>query len=113
VITVRQGKMAALHPARLHLERRPDLLRRGSSAVLRAILDKLVDDYAPVVAGLEQDVDEVEEIVFGGSAAATERIYRLRGQANDFYGVIHPRLATLESPVVVFPSHRHARRRLQ
>jgi len=97
VITVRQGKMAQLHPARLHMERRPDLLRLGSSAVMWAILDKIVDDYAPVVAGLEQDVDEVEEIVFGGSAAATERIYRLRGQATDFYRAIHPLLAPLES----------------
>jgi magnesium transporter len=97
VITVRQGQMAALHPARLHLERRPDLLRLGSSAVLWAILDKIVDDYAPVVAGLEQDVDEVEQIVFGGSAAVTERIYRLRGQTNDFYRAIHPLLAPLES----------------
>ena len=96
-ITVRQGSMAALHPARLHLERRPDLLRLGASAVLWAILDKVVDDYAPVVAGLEQDVDEVEEIVFGGSAAATERIYRLRGQATDFYRAIHPLLGPLES----------------
>ena len=97
VITVRHGSMAALHPARQRLERRPDLLRLGSSAVLWAILDKLVDDYAPVVAGLEQDVDEVEEIVFGGSAAATQRIYRLRGQATDFYRAVHPLLGPLES----------------
>ena len=97
VITVRQGSMAALHPAREHLERRPDLLRLGSSAVMWAILDKIVDDYAPVVAGLEQDVDEVEEVVFGGSAAATERIYRLRGQATDFYRAVHPLLGPLES----------------
>ena len=97
VITVRQGSMAALHPARLRLERRPDLLRLGSSAVLWAILDKIVDDYAPVVAGLEQDVDEVEEIVFGGSVAATQRIYRLRGQATDFYRAVHPLLGPLES----------------
>ncbi len=97
VITVRQGSMAALHPARLRLERRPDLLRLGASAVLWAILDKVVDDYAPVVAGLEQDVDEVEEVVFGGSAAATERLYRLRGQATDFYRGVHPLLGPLES----------------
>jgi magnesium transporter len=97
VITVRQGEMAELHSARLHLERRPDLLRLGSSAVMWAILDKIVDDYAPVVAGLDQDVDEVEQIVFGGSAAATERIYRLRGQATDFYRAVHPLLAPLES----------------
>jgi magnesium transporter len=97
VISVRQGGVAELGPARRRLERRPDLLRHGSSAVLWAILDKMVDDYAPVVAGLEQDVDEVEHVVFGGSAAATERIYRLRGEATDFARAVHPLLGPLES----------------
>jgi magnesium transporter len=97
VITVRQGAVAELGSARQRLERRPDLLRRGASAVMWAILDKMIDDYAPVVAGLEQDVDEVEEIVFSGSVAATERIYRLRGEATDFYRAVHPLLGPLES----------------
>jgi magnesium transporter len=97
VITVRQGGAAELGPARRRLERRPDLLRYGSSAVLWAILDKMIDDYAPVVVGLEQDVDEVEEIVFSGSVAATERIYRLRGEATDFYRAVRPLLGPLES----------------
>ncbi len=97
VISVRQGGVAGLGPARSRLERRPDLLRHGSSAVLWAILDKLVDDYAPVVAGLEQDVDEVEQIVFSGSVAATERIYRLRSQATAFARAVHPLLAPVES----------------
>jgi magnesium transporter len=86
-----------LEAARRRLERRPDLLRYGSSAVMWAILDKLVDDYAPVIEGLERDVDEVEAVVFGGSAAATERIYRLRGQASDFYRAVHPLLGPVES----------------
>ncbi len=97
VISVRQGGVAELGPARRRLERRPDLLRHGSSAVLWAILDKLVDDYAPVVAGLEQDVDEVEQIVFSGSVAATERIYRLRSQATAFARAVHPLLGPVES----------------
>jgi magnesium transporter len=97
VISVRQGGVAELGPARRRLERRPDLLRHGSSAVLWAILDKLVDDYAPVVAGLEQDVDEVEQIVFSGSPAATERIYRLRSQATAFARAVHPLLGPVES----------------
>ncbi len=97
VISVRQGGVAELGPARRRLERRPDLLRYGASAVLWAILDKLVDDYAPVVAGLEQDVDEVEQTVFNGSAAATERIYRLRSQATVFARAVHPLLGPVES----------------
>jgi magnesium transporter len=95
VITVRQGVASELHGVRLRLEDRPDLLSYGSSAVLWAILDRIVDDYAPVVEGLEQDVDQVEDTVFSGSAAATERIYRLRSVATDFYRAVHPLLAPL------------------
>jgi magnesium transporter len=97
VITVRQGVASELHGVRLRLEGRPDLLSYGSSAVLWAILDRIVDDYVPVVEGLEQDVDQVEDTVFGGSPAATERIYRLRGVATDFYRAVHPLLAPLDA----------------
>jgi magnesium transporter len=97
VITVRHGVASELSAARNRLERRPDVIKHGSSAVLWAILDKIVDDYAPVIEGLEQDVDEVEATVFGGSPAATERIYRLRGEATDFYRAVHPLLAPLDS----------------
>jgi len=97
VITVRQGVASELHGVRLRLEDRPDLLSYGSSAVLWAILDRIVDDYVPVVEGLEQDVDQVEDTVFGGSPAATERIYRLRSVATDFYRAVHPLLAPLDA----------------
>jgi magnesium transporter len=97
VITVRQGTRGDLRDARRRLERRPHLVRLGTSSVLWAILDKVVDDYAPVVEGLEQDVEEVEATVFGGSAAATERIYRLRREATDFYRAVHPLLAPVDS----------------
>jgi magnesium transporter len=97
VISVRQGGAVELELARRRLERRPDLLDYGSSAVMWAILDRMVDEYAPVIEGLERDVDEVEAVVFGGSAAATERIYRLRGQASDFYRAVHPLLGPVES----------------
>jgi magnesium transporter len=48
-------------------------------------LDQVVDDYAPVVAGLEHDIDQVEATVFSGASAPTERIYSLRREATDFY----------------------------
>jgi magnesium transporter len=50
-----------------------------------------------VIEGLEQHVEEVEATVFGGSPAATERIYRLRSEATDFYRAVHPLLGPLES----------------
>jgi magnesium transporter len=95
VITVRRGVASRLHEARQRLEQRPKLLAAGSSSALWAILDEVVDDYAPVVAGLERDVDEVEATVFSGSVAPTERIYSLRNEATNFYRAVHPLLGVV------------------
>ena len=92
IITVRQGVASDLHGARLRLEHHPKLLEEGPSAVLWAILDKIVDDYAPVVEGLEGDIEEVEHTVFSGSRAPTQRIYKLRREVTDFYRAVHPLL---------------------
>jgi magnesium transporter len=95
VITVRQGTPSKLHEARQRLEQRPELLTAGSSSALWAILDEVVDDYAPVIAGLERDIDEIEATVFSGRLAPTERIYSLRSEATDFYRAVHPLLAVV------------------
>lgn len=95
LITVRQGVASDLGPARGRLEKRPELMRVGSAAGLWAVLDQIVDDYAPVVAGLEQDIDQIEATVFSGTVAPTERIYSLRREATDFYRAVHPLLAVV------------------
>jgi magnesium transporter len=92
VITVRQGSASDLHPARLRLEARPELLAEGPASVLWAIADQIVDDYAPVVEGLDRDIEEVEQLVFSGSHAPTRRIYLLRREVSDFYRAVHPLL---------------------
>jgi magnesium transporter len=97
LITVRHGVASELGTARRRLESRPELLKAGPGAGLWAILDKIVDDYAPVIAGLENDVEQVEATVFRGTAAATERIYKLRREATDFYRAVHPLLGPLEA----------------
>jgi magnesium transporter len=93
VIAVRQGVASELHGARQRLEQRPELLAAGSSSALWAIMDQVVDGYAPVVAGLEHDIDQIEATVFSGTVAPTERIYSLRNEATDFYRAVHPLLA--------------------
>lgn len=95
VITVRQGAASELREARQRLEQRPDLLTAGSSSALWAILDQVVDGYAPVVAGLEHDIDQIEATVFSGAVAPTERIYSLRREATDFYRAVHPLLGVV------------------
>jgi magnesium transporter len=96
VITVRQGAASDLHPARLRLEKRPQLLEGGEMAVLWAVLDQVVDDYGPVVEGVEKDIEEVEATVFAGEVAPTERVYFLRREVTDFYRAVHPLLGPLD-----------------
>jgi hypothetical protein len=47
VITVRQGVATDLTGVRQRLEERPGLLATGSMSVLWAVLDAVVDAYAP------------------------------------------------------------------
>ena len=52
VLTVRHSETPDLAVVRRRMESDPGLLARGPEAVLYAILDAVVDGYAPVVAGL-------------------------------------------------------------
>ena len=73
VVSVRHGEAVPLHGVRLKLEQRPELLRCGPMAVVYAILDEVVDAYAPVMDALDRDIEEVEQEVFVGRPAATRR----------------------------------------
>jgi magnesium transporter len=96
VIVVRHGAASDLQSARERLEDNPELLREGPAAAVWAITDKIVDDYEPVMAGLENDVEEVEVDVFGEGGDQTKRIYFLRRELAEFYRAVRPLLAPLE-----------------
>ena len=97
VITVRHGDAPELGQVRRRLEARPDLLRRGPMAIVYAIVDYVVDGYEPVVAGLENDIDEIEDEVFGGSPEVSRRIYQLSREVIEF------RRATKPLPEILVP----------
>jgi magnesium transporter len=95
VITVRHAEAPDLHRVREKLEARPELLSRGTFAIVHAILDRVVDDYAPVVAGVENDIDEIEDEVFGGSPDVSRRIYELTREVIEFQRATKPLAAIL------------------
>jgi magnesium transporter len=91
VVSVRHGKVRELAGVRRDLERKPDLLRCGTGAVLHAVLDRVVDDYEPVVEALDADIEEVEEEVFSASSQnPTERIYKIKREVLEFHRAIAP-----------------------
>jgi magnesium transporter len=90
VITVRHSEAPDFTPVRRRLESQPDLLRRGPEAVLYAILDRVVDGYYPVVAGVGNDIDEIETEVFSGDSKVSRRIYELSREVTEFQRSTRP-----------------------
>jgi magnesium transporter len=95
VITVRHSRTPDLAAVRHRMEDDPELLARGPGAVLYAILDSVVDGYAPVVAGLQKDIDEIETEVFAGSPEVSRRIYELSREVIDFQRATSPLIGIL------------------
>ncbi|MEA2361724.1 MAG: magnesium transporter [Thermoleophilaceae bacterium] len=91
IITVRHGEASELKDVRRALEEQPELLKHGPGAVLHAVVDRVVDDYAPAIDGLGQDIDEVEDEVFSGTRAnPAERIYKLKREVVQFSHAVGP-----------------------
>ena len=96
VITVRHGPGSELKTARQRLEDRPDLVSLGAASAVWAVLDKVVDDYIPVVDSIEDDIEEVEKDVFDDDIPApTARIYHLKREVIEFHRAVWPLLAPL------------------
>jgi magnesium transporter len=108
VITVRRGEHAQLSALRRTLEADPTRLARGPSEVLYAIADKIIDDYLAVVTEIENDINEIESLVFArhGKREEVERVYQLKRELIEFKRCVMPlgaplvRLATRELPVI-------------
>ena len=97
VLTVRHGLAPDLAAVRRRMEDDPELLGNGPEAVLYAVLDSVVDGYAPVIAGLQNDIDEIETEVFGADPHVSRRIYELSREVVEFQRATQPLLAMLAS----------------
>jgi magnesium transporter len=113
VITVRHGDAPELGAVRQRLENRPDLLRRGPLAITYAIVDHVVDGYEPVVAGLENDIDEIEDELFEGSATVSRRIYELTREVIEFQRATRPLDPMLSRLIDELPADDEGRRYLR
>ena len=106
IISVRHGE-TELHDVRLQMEQRPELLAQGPSAALYAIVDRVVDDYEPVLAELDSSIRETETDVFSPSSSnPAGRIYQLKRAVLDLHAALGPlvpaldKLATIEHPLI-------------
>ncbi|MFC4608643.1 magnesium and cobalt transport protein CorA [Streptomyces maoxianensis] len=105
LITVRHGAAPDLTAVRRRMEETPELLALGPEAVLYAILDAVVDGYAPVVAGVQNDIDEIETEVFRGDPAVSRRIYELSREMVEFQRATRPLVGMLHALMAGFAKY--------
>ncbi|MFJ4206228.1 magnesium and cobalt transport protein CorA [Streptomyces sviceus] len=105
VITVRHGAAPDLSAVRHRMEKTPELLKLGPEAVLYAILDAVVDGYAPVVSGVQNDIDEIETEVFRGDPEVSRRIYELSREMVEFQRATRPLVSMLHALMAGFAKY--------
>ncbi len=105
-ITVRHAESPDLGRVRKRLEHAPALLTLGPQAVLYAVLDEVVDEYLPVIVGLQNDIDEIEDELFQGDPSVSRRIYELAGEAMNFQRATNPLVAMLKALQAGFDKYR-------
>jgi magnesium transporter len=105
LITVRHGAAPDLSAVRRRMEDTPELLALGPEAVLYAILDAVVDGYAPVVAGVQNDIDEIETEVFRGDPEVSRRIYELSRETVEFQRATRPLVGMLHGLMAGFTKY--------
>ncbi len=100
VVTVRHGNTDVPTQARAALEADPHRMAPGRGAVLHELLDRTVDQYLEVIEAIEVDVDEIEELVFGGDEADhSKRIYKLKREVLEFRRAAAPLVTALQELV--------------
>jgi magnesium transporter len=97
LITISHGFVPDLGHVREELEARPDLLRLGPMPIVYRIVDNVVDEYTPVIDGVENDIDEIETEVFGGVTGVSRRTYELLREVIQFRHAVQPLSAVLEA----------------
>ncbi|MER6196349.1 magnesium and cobalt transport protein CorA [Streptomyces sp. NPDC001586] len=105
LITVRHGGAPDLSSVRHRMEENPELLSLGPEAALYAILDAVVDGYAPVVEGVQTDIDEIETEVFRGDPAVSRRIYELSREMVEFQRATRPLVGMLHALMAGFAKY--------
>jgi magnesium transporter len=106
LITVRHGDTTELHDVRKEVEGDKKLLSKGPPGVLYRIVDRIVDDYEPVLQGVEDDIEEVEQQTFAPDRTnPAPRIYHLKREVLELHRATAPLMDPLDQLAVGLEDH--------
>jgi magnesium transporter len=80
IVSVRHKSSVSYANVRTMCENSPQLLSKGQGFALYAVMDFIVDQYFPVVQGLEMELEAIEDKIFRAKPTreTTEQIYELK-----------------------------------
>jgi magnesium transporter len=92
IVSVRHGSSLSYAGVRARCETTPQLLRKGPGFALYALMDSIVDQYFPVVDALAEDLEALEEQIFGEKSTreTTAQIYQLKRQLLEVKRAVSP-----------------------
>ncbi|SDQ05396.1 magnesium and cobalt transport protein CorA [Microbacterium sp. cf332] len=101
IVTVTRSDRVDLGELRTRIETHPDLLRRGPASVMWVLAETVTSGYRVVLDGVENDIDEIEDQLFGDDPGVSRRIFDLQREVIDLAHATTPlpdvfeRLATM------------------
>ncbi len=96
LITCHEGRTRSVDAALDVVARRPELLANGPAGLLHFILDVLVDHYLPIMDRVTEEIDELEERVFGETGTEVhQRIVRLKRGMSALRRIVGPQRDTI------------------
>lgn len=92
LVTVRHGASLGHSKVRARCEALPHQLAKGPGFALYAIMDFIVDNYMPVLDGLQARFDELESAIFANhpTRKTMEGLYELKRELIQMQGIIMP-----------------------
>ena len=92
IVSVRHGSSVPYTEVRSRCESMPELLSKGQSFVLYAIMDFIVDRYFPVVDDMEKELEMIEDEIFKKKPRreTTEQIYQLKRELLEVRRAVSP-----------------------
>lgn len=90
VVTVDSDDRIDDEVVRRKLDDHPDILAKGPFAVLWGMVEHVLADYAPVLSGVENDIDEIEDQLFSNDEGVSRRIFKLQREVIDLLHATAP-----------------------
>jgi magnesium transporter len=96
LVTYHDGTTRSIAAAHEVLPRRPRLLSQGPATLVHFILDVLVDHYLPIMDGIAEEIDTLEEqMLEGGREVAHRQVLRLKRGMSALRRIVGPQRDTV------------------